>query len=447
MASVADPARVKARDRLRLVPRFPIYSYLGGVHVKPVRRIGVLLAVLLASVVLPVAGAAADTSEPVELTGPSQNWTMFPRDVQYVNRGGWSGGNKFVTNPNSQIAPVMDGATLLSETYVISEPYVSESGSLGVSVSLEGGRPDSDGPGGLVPVRWVAVETVFYCKSSVTGVPPNKTMYSGRYAWDGRARTTEVPVLGHTAKGCDGSYLNVVAIEFFAHTLVNANETFEAGSGNAGNTTRSPNNPAYRSGCILDKCDWVFGETMRTVWYPGLDLDYTPFDNMLTDYGDDEFGAVCVVNPAAAQCDVVNRWAPYQAAASFDKVCAGAPGAVWNDWSWIPEWMGHYTRCLFVPKAGFPVDPVRWELENSSLGEVFDASNRAVSALPRGETCGVIFDSDIAGVPFRLDTCAWSAWSSAKQYIGMAMMILAGVAGLNLLVGVFTNREMRPGDE
>lgn len=394
------------------------------------------------------APASAHTDEPVNTKGEVLSPSILPTSAKYPNSGGWSGGNKYVTDPTSILGAMAPKRVMLSETFVISEPYRTASGKAQVEIKVQGSRVDTDGTGGIEPVRWGAIETVFYCKSPVSGSPVTTT-YFGSVHWNAQAYGWAVPLQTWQFTGCDlGTEL--VAVELYAHTRINR---VAGPNGNMAEfnslqqSTPSLANPGYKTAtsCYVD-CTFVVGETMRTVWYPGLFIDYTPFDNALKDFGDGNPGAICLANPNAAQCQVVNLWAPYDKAASW-AVCEGAPDASITSLDWLPGLVGHYVKCLFVPSAGFPMTPVLWEIDNSELGESKKTIEGVVAALPHKESCGVVMDTSIQGVPLRLDTCAWSAWAPAKTYITMAAFILAGFASLNLLLSVLLRREMRTDGE
>lgn len=394
------------------------------------------------------AGITAGTTDDVKTaTILGNEWEKLATEPVFTSRGGWVGGNKFVTNPASRLGIVEPDVDVLSETYLISEPGRLYSGAITFETRIHGSRVDTDGAGGIQPARWTAFEAVTYCRYGDLITSPVYKTYMGWIGWDARSRTREIGTLEHAVNGCgtrNGVAPRLVAIELYAHTLVQANNPINAVSGQLlSNSNPSRANPNYPSDNFLVPGYTVL-ETSRHVWYAGLNHSYAPYDSDLPDYGDGNPGVGCAVNPNAAECDVLDRWKPYDDATDFDKVCSGAPAAEWLSFGWLPEWIGHYTSCLFKPKAGFPSDPVMYELEQSTVGTVTTQIKSVATALPQAESCGVLFTSNALGSPMSLDTCSWGDWSSAKTWIGYAAIVLAGLNGLNMLLGTIMSRSMRP---
>lgn len=392
------------------------------------------LALMLVTAVVSAGPASAHTDDPVKTTGmrvPASALALTK--ATYPNRGGWSGGNKWIASPTSYLSPTMSThGVRLSETYGISEPY-NNNGYNQMRVQYKGSRQDPDGVGGQAVERAMAFEAIWYCGRADTNA--YTTVYSGFIFHN----TIDYWPYDGVLDGCSGSYDRVIAVELWAA------QEFTGSAADGGSISLGPNEPSLHNPRVraaepfngrIQVQSW-----MRSVWYPGLSVDYTPFDAQLPDYSDGNVPPVCISDPTRAECQAVNRWKPYEQAASWD-VCSGAPAAEWLSFSWIPDFVKHYAICLFKPAAGFPADPVLWELENSSLGDVKVQVENVVTALPHSESCGTLIDSQLYGTPFRISTCSMSTWSEAKTFIGIGMIVFASLAGLNLVLGTLLDKNL-----
>lgn len=109
----------------------------------------------------------------------------------------------------------------------------------------------------------------------------------------------------------------------------------------------------------------------------------------------------------------------------FDQVCAGAPAPAWLDFSWLPNFVGHYARCLFAPANGF--DRGSWistNWESSAAGDIGASVAEVADSFAFSSSCGVLFSTS-AIVPLTINTCDWNAWAGPLRLIvGIGVLVL-----------------------
>lgn len=124
---------------------------------------------------------------------------------------------------------------------------------------------------------------------------------------------------------------------------------------------------------------------------------------------------------------------------NFAVVCANAPALLWNDWSTLGSWVGHYANCLFNPLNGFDRNgQVAQTWESSSAAPILGALNTAVDQFQFSSTCGVIFDYDLLGSPLRLNTCSLAVWGDFRTALGWIIYVLSAVGLLYFLIKIIT---------
>jgi len=159
----------------------------------------------------------------------------------------------------------------------------------------------------------------------------------------------------------------------------------------------------------------------------------------------------CLLPGNAAQLDCL----PYQDVdpLNFEVVCSGAPVPQWLNFDWLPQWTGHYARCLFFPLGGWDSSGLfRDGLEASTFAGIYTAIDSAISSFNAAPSCGVVGGSSQVLGGFELNTCSWSSWASPVRealYWGIAAFtsIFAIRYAYTALAGLVNRRLPSPVEE
>jgi hypothetical protein len=117
---------------------------------------------------------------------------------------------------------------------------------------------------------------------------------------------------------------------------------------------------------------------------------------------------------------------------SLDVVCAYPPELVmeWGNWSWLPDTIEHYARCLFNPPGGWDRQGLitnSWE--TSAFTDAGDVLAATTDAFTFSEGCGIILDfggvDAMPGATGGVNSCDWSAWSPIVR-TGLAVIMSLG---------------------
>lgn len=138
----------------------------------------------------------------------------------------------------------------------------------------------------------------------------------------------------------------------------------------------------------------------------------------------------------------------------FSTVCRNAPPLLWNDWSTLGDWVGHYGRCLFVPVNGFDqANELGSAWTDSSGGTMTGALDALWDSWYIPESCGQLFNLSTTAIPgVNLNSCNWAAeWAPAHLMLSILVRVLSGVALIVFLVktiiGVINKKTPVPFDE
>lgn len=135
-------------------------------------------------------------------------------------------------------------------------------------------------------------------------------------------------------------------------------------------------------------------------------------------------------------------------ATDFDYVCSNPPAASWTSFDWLPNWVGHYTNCLFVPQLGFPAGMVQEAANETGLGDASTIVSDIGDALPAGESCGQLVSGDVAFMgQIDIDTCNWTWASPMKLVLTIAVWILGVIAAVWIVIRAATGGSIKGGDE
>lgn len=141
--------------------------------------------------------------------------------------------------------------------------------------------------------------------------------------------------------------------------------------------------------------------------------------------------SMCALYPATEGCyEVLNP--PRVDGSDFDVVCADPPALEGIlDFTWLPEVIGHYAECLFVPVNGWDANGRIAEAADSVLiDDVFDGFWVLADALwidPNqcGNLIGPVPDGPLQG--FAVDTCdLGSQWTPLRTALEWGVWIVGG---------------------
>lgn len=135
--------------------------------------------------------------------------------------------------------------------------------------------------------------------------------------------------------------------------------------------------------------------------------------------------------------------------ALFENACPNPPAAEWLSFTWIPEAIGYYAQCLFVPQGGGDANgEVRAALGKSAVGVMVDQMGQLGSTLDVAESCGTLVDATGQIVPLVIDTCDWTWASPVKLLLSAVLWVLFAVWVLyfvtSLLRGLVNRRTPSP---
>lgn len=140
--------------------------------------------------------------------------------------------------------------------------------------------------------------------------------------------------------------------------------------------------------------------------------------------GDDEgLNLVCTLYPDTPGCyEVLNP--TVVDGSDFNAVCGSPPAPAWLDFGWLPEFIGYYAHCLFVPANGW--DRLGWQAtawDASPLGGIADVLTELQTSLAISETCGPIGGDAGHGFNFTMSTCTWTWAAPMKNVLTLAIVI------------------------
>lgn len=139
------------------------------------------------------------------------------------------------------------------------------------------------------------------------------------------------------------------------------------------------------------------------------------------EYGDDSPGQVlCELDSTYPGCEIYEPGTID--GTDFSDVCSGAPTLLFNDWSTLGPFIGHYARCLTVPANGMDAKgEIALALSHSSLITLVSVElPEMIEMAYFEESCGVVFNTGSGGIlpNFGVNTCDWSSWAPGiKVYL------------------------------
>jgi len=165
--------------------------------------------------------------------------------------------------------------------------------------------------------------------------------------------------------------------------------------------------------------------------------------------GPTELDFLCVLYPDSAGCyELLNP--TYIDGTDFDTVCAGAPEPAWLDFSWLPDFVGHFARCLFVPANGFDRNgEVSSAWEASAGGDLTAFATGFLPAFVVTGTCGELMPgAQIRGVPIEIDTCSWAPFAPLKTLLYWTILIFGSLYWIafsaNTIIGLLNKKTTAP---
>jgi len=126
---------------------------------------------------------------------------------------------------------------------------------------------------------------------------------------------------------------------------------------------------------------------------------------------------------------------------TYDDWCGSPPAMEWLDFSWIPETIGYYAHCLFVPPDGVRADALKALVLSPPIEATMDVAS-ALNAYRFTEGCGTILAVPPLPVApaFHLDisTCGWSSWvATPKALLSLIIYALFGWWAINFTIRLF----------
>lgn len=165
--------------------------------------------------------------------------------------------------------------------------------------------------------------------------------------------------------------------------------------------------------------------------------------------GESEVDLVCTLYPESPGCyEILNP--TYVDGTDFDSVCANAPEPAWLDFGWLPAFVGHYARCLFVPVNGFDrYGEVAAAWESSGGGQILGFATGFLPSFAVTGTCGVILPgANIMGTPLNIDSCGWSWAGPLKTFLYWYMLVFGLLFWIafaaNSIIGLVNKKTMSP---
>lgn len=158
---------------------------------------------------------------------------------------------------------------------------------------------------------------------------------------------------------------------------------------------------------------------------------------------------LCTANPNLPGCyEVLNP--VVRDGTKFDEACPDPPMPEWLSFNWLPDVIGYFAHCLFVPLNGF--DRLNWvssAWDRSPMGDIAGTVSAAANSFAVAETCGVIVNGTGTIVPIVLDTCAWSSWAGPiKPALTAGVFVMFGLFALSFVarttVGIINRRTPDP---